>query len=85
MRARIRGVGIAEHDSADQVDEILQTAASAKLLDAMEENLLLAPIQSTRCPAPPSALCAESRHEPASHSLSAWQTKSAWARQSKPD
>jgi superfamily II DNA or RNA helicase len=33
-------------------DEILQTAASAKLQDAMEDNLLLAPIQSSVVPLP---------------------------------
>ena len=33
-------------------DEILQTAASTKLLDAMEDNLLLAPIQSSVVPLP---------------------------------
>ena len=33
-------------------DEILHTAASAKLLDALEDNLLLAPIQSSVVPLP---------------------------------
>jgi superfamily II DNA or RNA helicase len=33
-------------------DQILHTAAAAKLLDAMEENLLLAPIQSSVVPLP---------------------------------
>ena len=33
-------------------DQILQTAASTKLLDAMEDNLLLAPIQSSVVPLP---------------------------------
>jgi superfamily II DNA or RNA helicase len=34
------------------VDHVLHTAASAKLLDALEDNLLLAPIQSTVVPLP---------------------------------
>lgn len=34
------------------VNEILHTAAAAKLLDALEENLLLAPIQSSVVPLP---------------------------------
>ena len=34
------------------VDQILHTAASAKLLDALEDNLLLAPIQSSVVPLP---------------------------------
>lgn len=34
------------------VDQILHTAAAAKLLDALEDNLLLAPIQSSVVPLP---------------------------------
>ena len=34
------------------VDRILHTAAAAKLLDALEDNLLLAPIQSSVVPLP---------------------------------
>jgi hypothetical protein len=33
-------------------EEILHTAAAAKLLDALEDNLLLAPIQSSVVPLP---------------------------------
>ena len=34
------------------VEQILHTAAAAKLLDALEDNLLLAPIQSSVVPLP---------------------------------
>jgi superfamily II DNA or RNA helicase len=51
VRARARDLGPldAVHPS---VDQILHTASSAKLLDALEDNLLLAPIQSSVVPLP---------------------------------
>lgn len=51
VRARARDLG--PLDAVQQsVDQILHTAASAKLLDALEDNLLLAPIQSSVVPLP---------------------------------
>ena len=46
VRARSRDLGPLEA-VRPSVDQILHTAAAAKLLDALEDNLLLAPIQSS--------------------------------------
>jgi hypothetical protein len=50
VRARAR-TGAAGQRAAD-VEQILHTTAAAKLLDALEDNLLLAPIQSSVVPLP---------------------------------
>ena len=50
---RARAADLASLDSVQPtVERILHTAAAAKLLDALEENLLLAPIQSSVAPLP---------------------------------
>ncbi|MBB4267588.1 helicase-related protein [Roseospira visakhapatnamensis] len=50
---RARAADLASLDSVQPtVEHILHTAAAAKLLDALEENLLLAPIQSSVVPLP---------------------------------
>ena len=50
---RARSVELAALDTFQPTtNEILHTAAAAKLLDALEENLLLAPIQSSVVPLP---------------------------------
>ena len=46
VRARSRELGPLDAVRTT-VDQILHTAAAAKLLDALEDNLLLAPIQSS--------------------------------------
>jgi len=51
VRARARDLGPLDAVQPS-VDQILHTAASAKLLDALEDNLLLAPIQSSVVPLP---------------------------------
>lgn len=51
VRARARDLGPLDAVQPS-VDQILHTAASAKLLDALEDNLLLAPIQSRVVPLP---------------------------------
>lgn len=51
VRARSRDLGPLEA-VRPSVDQILHTAAAAKLLDALEDNLLLAPIQSSVVPLP---------------------------------
>ena len=51
VRARSRDLGPLEA-VRPTVDQILHTAAAAKLLDALEDNLLLAPIQSSVVPLP---------------------------------
>lgn len=51
VRARARDLGPLDAIQPS-VDQILHTAASAKLLDALEDNLLLAPIQSSVVPLP---------------------------------
>ncbi len=50
---RARAADLAPLDSVrPTVEEILHTTAAAKLLDALEDNLLLAPIQSSVVPLP---------------------------------
>jgi len=50
---RVRSQDLATLDTIKPtVDHILHTAAAAKLLDALEDNLLLAPIQSSVVPLP---------------------------------
>ena len=50
---RARPLDLAMLDTVQPTsDQILHTAAAAKLLDAMEDNLLLAPIQSSVVPLP---------------------------------
>ncbi len=50
---RARAADLASLDTVQPtVEHILHTAAAAKLLDALEENLLLAPIQSSVVPLP---------------------------------
>src|SRR3546814_8658602 len=50
---RARPFELASLDSVQPtVERILHTAAAAKLLDALEDNLLLAPIQSSVVPLP---------------------------------
>ena len=50
---RARSQDLAQLDSIQPtVEHILHTAAAAKLLDALEDNLLLAPIQSSVVPLP---------------------------------
>ena len=50
---RARSFDLTQLDSIQpSADSILHTAAAAKLLDAMEDNLLLAPIQSSVVPLP---------------------------------
>ncbi|MGJ7918223.1 DEAD/DEAH box helicase [Massilia sp. LXY-6] len=50
---RARAVELASLESVrPSVEQILHTAAAAKLLDALEDNLLLAPIQSSVVPLP---------------------------------
>ena len=50
---RARSQDLATLDSVQPtVAHILHTAAAAKLLDALEDNLLLAPIQSSVVPLP---------------------------------
>jgi len=51
VRARSRDLGPLDA-VRPTVDQILHTAAAAKLLDALEDNLLLAPIQSSVVPLP---------------------------------
>lgn len=51
VRARSRDLGPLDA-VRPTVDHILHTAAAAKLLDALEDNLLLAPIQSSVVPLP---------------------------------
>ena len=51
VRARSRDLGPLDAVRST-VDHILHTAAAAKLLDALEDNLLLAPIQSSVVPLP---------------------------------
>lgn len=51
VRARPRDLRPLD-DIQPTVDQILHTAAAAKLLDALEDNLLLAPIQSSVVPLP---------------------------------
>ena len=51
VRARSRDLGPLDA-VRPTVDQILYTAAAAKLLDALEDNLLLAPIQSSVVPLP---------------------------------
>jgi len=51
VRARARDL-TALSSVRSTVDQILHTAAAAKLLDALEDNLLLAPIQSSVVPMP---------------------------------
>jgi SNF2 family DNA or RNA helicase len=51
VRARSRELGPLDAVRTT-VDQILHTAAAAKLLDALEDNLLLAPIQSSVVPLP---------------------------------
>lgn len=51
VRARSRELGPLDAVQTT-VDQILHTAAAAKLLDALEDNLLLAPIQSSVVPLP---------------------------------
>lgn len=51
VRARARDLGPLDAVQPS-VGQILHTAASAKLLDALEDNLLLAPIQSSVVPLP---------------------------------
>jgi hypothetical protein len=51
VRARVQELG-ALSGVRPSVEQILPTAAAAKLLDALEENLLLAPIQSSVVPLP---------------------------------
>lgn len=51
VRARARDLGPLDAVQPS-VDQILHTASSAKLLDALEDNLLLAPIQSSVVPLP---------------------------------
>ena len=50
---RARAVDLASLESVrPSVEQILHTTAAAKLLDALEDNLLLAPIQSSVVPLP---------------------------------
>ena len=50
---RARSTELSTLESVEpSVDQILHTAAAAKLLDALEDNLLLAPIQSSVVPLP---------------------------------
>lgn len=50
---RVRSQDLASLDAAEPtVNQILHTAAAAKLLDALEDNLLLAPMQSSVVPLP---------------------------------
>ena len=50
---RARSVDLASLESVrPSVEQILHTTAAAKLLDALEDNLLLAPIQSSVVPLP---------------------------------
>lgn len=50
---RARSTELSKLESVEpSVDHILHTAAAAKLLDALEDNLLLAPIQSSVVPLP---------------------------------
>ena len=50
---RVRAVDLASLESVrPSVEQILHTTAAAKLLDALEDNLLLAPIQSSVVPLP---------------------------------
>ncbi|HKT30375.1 DEAD/DEAH box helicase [Dyella sp.] len=51
MRARASDLTVLE-TVRPSVDQILHTTAAAKLLDALEDNLLLAPIQSSVVPLP---------------------------------
>ncbi|MFB1485596.1 MULTISPECIES: SNF2-related protein [unclassified Thiocapsa] len=50
---RVRSQDLGSLDAAEPtVNQILHTAAAAKLLDALEDNLLLAPMQSSVVPLP---------------------------------
>jgi hypothetical protein len=72
-------------------NEILHTAAAAKLLDALEDNLLLAPIQSSVVPLPHQLYALNKALSgngggsvPGDASACCWRTRSAWARPSRP-
>jgi hypothetical protein len=86
MRSSGPGLGISRlwPVSARPQELILHTAAAAKLLDALEDNLLLAPIQSSVVPLPHQLYALNRAMSRGTAFATCWRTRWAWARPSRP-